>query len=624
MMKLRQGEPVPHKLKSQFKQDLEIAEKWRKEAEEDFAFFNGQHWTDEEEKQLKAQSRPVVTFNRVPPVIDAVCGAQISNRQDISYFPREQGDAQANELLTEAGKWFTDTADTDSAESEAFCHTTIAGMGWTETFIDFDAEQDGKPADECVDPFEMVWDRDAKKKNLKDGRRVCRVRTIPMEEAEEMFPDYECSDLIASWALPSGDTGDTTLIKEPRDRRSENAEGMGDRKEATIVQMQWFENEPYYVIADPMTGEQSEITIEQYTKLSKRFKQLGLSFEAVRLKRKIVKQAFLGNVVLEVGDAPCPYKFSFQCITGKRDHKNKTWYGLVRPMKDPQRWANKWLAQMMHILNSSAKGGVMIEDSAIGDDTADFEQSWARSDAVTILADGALSGGKIQPKPMAQFPAQLQSMTEYAISSIRDVTGVNLELMGLRDSQQAGVLEAHRKQAGMSMLQWLFDALRAYHQAKGRIILHYLQNDLSDGRLIRVTGEKRQQYVPLVKQAAVDYDIIVEDAPTSVNQKEMVWAMVERILPTFKDIMTPEMMIKTLEYSPFPASIVEELTNMLQAPNPQAQQQAAMAAQKMAAELGKDQASAMKDQASAAKYQAEAQATQLETQIKARFPQMAL
>jgi hypothetical protein len=75
-------------------------------------------------------------------------------------------------------------------------------------------------------------------------------------------------------------------------------------------------------------------------------------------------RAFLGNELLQSGDAPIKGRFSWACITGELD-RNKG--PLVRPDQDharPQMWANKWLSQALHILNTTAKGGIVAEEDA--------------------------------------------------------------------------------------------------------------------------------------------------------------------------------------------------------------------------------------------------------------------
>jgi hypothetical protein len=91
-----------------------------------------------------------------------------------------------------------------------------------------------------------------------------------------------------------------------------------------------------------------------------------------------------------------------------------------------------------------------------------------------------------------------------------------LELLGLRDANQAGVLEEHRKQAGMTILASLFDSLRRFRKRQGRVLLYYIMTYLSDGRLVRIVGDEGAKYVPLIRQEGVaQYDVIVDDAPTS-------------------------------------------------------------------------------------------------------------
>src|SRR6185312_14295444 len=104
---------------------------------------------------------------------------------------------------------------------------------------------------------------------------------------------------------------------------------------------------------------------------------------------------------------------------------------------------------------------------------------------------------------------------------IRDTTGINLELLGLVEKEQPGILEHQRKQAGMTVLAGLFDALRRYRKDQGRLLLWYIQSFLSDGRLVRIGGQEQARYVPLVRQPGlVEYDVIVDDTPNSPNLKE--------------------------------------------------------------------------------------------------------
>jgi hypothetical protein len=70
---------------------------------------------------------------------------------------------------------------------------------------------------------------------------------------------------------------------------------------------------------------------------------------------------FLGNEPLQKGPAPIKGRFSWACITGELDRNKGHWFGLVKIMRDPQMWTNKWLSQMLHILNSTAKDGIVAD-----------------------------------------------------------------------------------------------------------------------------------------------------------------------------------------------------------------------------------------------------------------------
>jgi hypothetical protein len=190
---------------------------------------------------------------------------------------------------------------------------------------------------------------------------------------------------------------------------------------------------------------------------------------------------------------------------------------------------------------------------------------------------------------------------EYSISSIRDVSGINLEMLGMREGNQPASLELQRRQSGMTILASLFRSMRSYHFNQGKVMLYFIQNHLSDGRLIKIVGEEGAQYVPLMKQAEAKYDIVVDEGPTSPNQKERVWGMMGA---NFWQL-PPPIQMELLKYSPLPESVVEGVKKAAQqmSEGPQAQM-----AQKMAEiEAQVKQIEGQLKQAQTQKTQAEAQ-----------------
>jgi hypothetical protein len=587
-------------------------------AKEDFKFRDGDQWSDEDKAWLEDQDRAYVEFNRTGVLVDAVVGVEVGNRRVVRYTPRDVNDSKPNEVLTSAAEWFRDLCDAEDEESEAFKDTVTAGMGWTETRLDRKENPDGEPKIERIDPFEMVWDCNAVKANLVDRKRTWRVRKMDIADAMNLLPDADPDELNASWA--DNDSEETKPHSNDREKLYDQGEvdGKIDRM-VTIVALQYKEEETYYkaLINSPDGPQTAELDEAKFKIAEKQ----GAVLKAAKLTRETVKQVFLGKSVLK---KPAPTQtgmFTWHCITGLKDEDKGIFYGIVRRAKSPQRWANKWLTQILHILNSQAKGGVIVDKNAVEDVRA-FEESWAKTEAVTWVKQGKADG--IMPKPMAQFPAGFAQLMQYADEMIVKATGINMELLGIREVNQPGVLEYQRKQAGMGILAVFFDSLRRYRKIQGRVMLNLIQNNLSDGRLIRIVGDDEAKYVPLMKQEGIDkakaeaeqqmmqqapqmimqaieqgmppdqamqqaqqmiaaeiekqfgsmkpvegeYDIIVDDSPTSPNDKEKSWQIIQSMLPMFKDQIGPAQIKVIAKYSPLPISFMEDLDESMNAPPP--------------------------------------------------------
>src|SRR6266550_195518 len=604
-------------LKSHVMADQEASSLWRQTAEDDFGFVAGEQLSTEDKALLDSQQRPHIVFNRVQTILKAVAGMQINGRSEIKFLPRNNNDTAGNEVLSAASKWMADGCDAEDEESEAFRDCAICGMGWTEARFTYDDEAEGMYVEEGIDPREMGWDRTAKKKNLVDRRRTWRIRKMPLSDAMQMFRGKSKNQMDATWAQGGEVVRADKSIEERRIRDGNDSyEEFDDKNEITLVCVEWWEREPYYRVSDPTTNRLIDLDESSHTRLRDGMAKHGMKLDSVMMTRKKYYRAWLGNEYLGGGPAPLGDQFSWACLTAEYDKKKRMFYGLVRVMRDPQMWANKFMSQIMQIMNSTAKGGILAEMSAF-EDQEEAENGYAMPEAITWMADGALSGQKpkIMPKPGQGDASAYVNLLQLAISSIKDVTGINLELLGQQDQNQPGILEHMRKQAGMTVLATLFDSLRRFLKIIGKQRLYLIQTKMSDGRLIRVVGDEYTAAVPLAKEKTTGtFDVIVDDAPTSPNQKEANWAIIQPMLAVFKDqlMSNPQVLIMVMRDSPLPSALVDAIAKIItQASNDpekmqQAQQMKQLTIQHLVADTNKLQSIAEMNDAKAGSSQATA------------------
>jgi hypothetical protein len=196
-----------------------------------------------------------------------------------------------------------------------------------------------------------------------------------------------------------------------------------------------------------------------------------------------------------------------------------------------------------------------------------------------MLKQGALSGQrpKVIPKPPITFPAGLDKLMEFAVSSIRDVVGVNVDMLGSREGQNtSGIQDFQRISQGVTILASLFNSLRRYRKEQGRVLLHFIQKYLSDGRLIRISGREGAQYVPLIKQEGIEqFDVVIDDAPSSPNQRERTFSVLSGLLPGLLQAGIP-IPPEVIEYAPLPQSLIEKWKETLTQAKGPSQEEVAM------------------------------------------------
>lgn len=555
LLGLTDDEALVNEINEHIRDSRNHRSEWRIEARDSYDFFAGIQWDEKDSARLREQGRPPVVFNRIVRTINAVSGIEIQNRQEVTYLPRNvepeapldaTTDTGYADMLNGASKWVRDQNGAEDEESECFVDLLITGEGWTETRMDFDDDPEGMIVKNRLDPLQILVDPRATKKNYADAKWVAYITDMTKAEIKLKWPNLEYIAGKTIW-----NEVETSPHDADNDWRylNDQSHHMSRADKISVVQYQYFVYETQYVIFTP---DGNLITIDE-----KKFKlaRALIEREAIKIvpiKVKAFKQVFIvGNEIAEKNEIGTD--FTLQGMTGLRDRNRRLWFGLVSLMKDPQRWANKWLSQIQFILNSNSKGGLFVETGATTN-MRKLEDNWTSPDSIIELQPGGLS--KIQERGQAQYPDGIDRLLNYAINAINDVPGINLELIGMADRDQPNILEMGRKKAGITILAAFFDALRRYRKRDGRLLGFFIREYIADGRLIRIDGEEGAKYVPLIKdKVAFKYDIVIDEAPTSPNSKEKTFAVLMQLLPVALQSGIP-VPPEILDYMPLPQSVI--------------------------------------------------------------------
>lgn len=597
---------------------------WRLEAKESYDFYAGTQWDTEDAEKLKNQGRTPVVFNRIVRTVNSVKGVEVQNRQEVKYYPRnievnKQGQDQQDpnsptdsgfaDTLNAAAAWAREQCNAEDEESEAFEDLLISGCGFTEMRMDYDIDPQGIIVKDRIDPLDVYVDPDSKKKNFEDAKWIAVVKEMSKREVREMFPDAPDIDSGTLW------NDEDVLVHDQTDEWkyiNNYADQIQRVNKRYIVQYQYYRKENVYIV---LTQDLNIVSFDEkrYGKVKKLIDSQAL--KVIKIKKRVYRQCFLvGNSIQDDVELGCDH-FTIRGMTALRDRNKNTYFGLVALMKDPQRWANKWLSQIQFILNSNAKGGLLVEDGAV-EDIRDLEDDWSSPDSVIRLLPGGLT--KIQQKSPIEYPDGIDRLLNYAIQAITDIPGVNLEMIGMAARDQPIGLEMTRKDAAITVLATFFDSLRRYRKVDGRILAYFIQNYISDGRLIRIVGEDGVQYVPLIKdKVSFEYDVVVDEASTSPNSKDKIFYMLNQILPLAlqSGIPVPK---EILDYMPLPFDLVQKWKQTIvdqSQPDPQQQaiqdnmqkialMLASLEVPKKQAEIAKTQSDTTKNYADAQKAQA--------------------
>jgi hypothetical protein len=477
--------------------------KWKKlhtAAEEDFEFALGKQWSDTDIATLESQGVKALTINKIQPLIYLVSGIERQNRTDLICYPEGKEDSIEAELSTKLVQHLAKVSDFDYKASEQFEDGAICGMGFLEPFIDRTNDiLNGELKWSKNDPFGQCYpDPLFKEYDLSDARFFIKFTSdLSKDQLIELFPDKKA--IIDT--ISDGRIGIDTSTSQT-EQKKDNYGSTGKFSEFEIEEPMYDLVEYYYkkyvtsyVVIDKALGNYQETTDK--SQADAYAQKWGEDGSEIMVKPRSIPEIWCASLVgsTKIDDSKCwsypkwksypfiPF-FAHRVTTPIKD-RDLMLQGIVRSLKDPQVEYNKRRTQILKIINSTANSGWKTPKG-----------SWTDKDAVAKF--GSSPGVILEYDPEKGEPQRIEPPTtpiaherqaEENSNDIREISGINADLLAANESNASGRAMNIRMKQGTMMLQRMMDNNKKSKMLAGKFMLAMLGDLFTVESALKVIGD---------------------------------------------------------------------------------------------------------------------------------------
>tara|TARA_R100000808_G_scaffold1846_2_gene7851 strand:- start:17381 stop:19483 length:2103 start_codon:yes stop_codon:yes gene_type:complete len=507
------------------------------------AYYRGDQWDEFDMQQLDDQGRPALTINTILPTINAVLGEQSTKKADIQFKPRGGGNQDVADVLTRVYAQIADNNKLEWIEAQVFQDGLIQDRGWFDVRIDFDDHVNGEVRITTKDPLDILIDPDAKHYDPRTWNEIFETKWMSLDEIEEVYGQGKADKLrmLAETGTTLG--ADSMEFEEVRygdtdqneygNQMPNDPENARSLRSIRVIERQYYRLENCMFYVDPLTGDQRQVPYGWGKKKRENFAdQYGLDIIEKKI-RKVRWTVSADTVVLF--DDWSPYRH-FTLIPYFPYFRRGRPFGMVRNLLSPQEQLNKITSQELHIVNTTANSGWIVENGSLSGMTADdLEEHGAETGLVLEFNRGSTPPAKIPPN---QIPTGLDRLGQKAAANIKQISGITDAMLGMDSPEVSGVAIQAKQNRGSTMLQVPLTNLAKTRQYLAEKILNLVQSYYTEERIIQVTDES-DPYKPrepvavnvMTPEGEVinnltlgEYDVVVSSAPARDNFDEMQFA----------------------------------------------------------------------------------------------------
>ena len=497
----------------------------------------GEQWSDEDRMVLEEEGRKPYELNEIFDAINAALGHQINNRVDIAFRPRGMGaDDEKATTLSKVAMQIADNNDFRHVESQVTADGFIQQRGYYELRVDYNDNLYGEIRLGSLDGMDVIPDPDGKEYDPDTWADVIISRWLTCDEIEAMYGRKARRKVEESLQYEHGDAdfGEDELDGVRRNKfGDENDLGTGYEDgggeqvvRVRIVDRQHWETAPADVVLYP-TGDIRVLEDASEAQIQAAIRAGGMLFRRPTRRVRWTVSTY-GEVLLH--DDWSPYKHFTVVPYFPFFRRGKT-RGLVDNAVGPQEMLNKALSQYIHILNSTANSGWLVEQNSLSNmSTDDLEEQGATTGIVIEYKHGTKEPKKIEPN---QVPTGVDRLMTLGSEKIRTITGITDALRGQPQSnnQSGKAIQSLQFGSMLSLAVPLDNLARTRHLLASRM-LEMIQQFMDVPQVMRIvdknvdgseeTSELLLNWTDetgevLNNLTVGEYDVVVTEQPNAVT-----------------------------------------------------------------------------------------------------------
>ena len=454
-------------------------------------FYLGEQWDKETLDKLAAEKRPALTINMVLATVNAALGEQIKTAADIRFKPARQGDEDTANAINQTFQYISEQNNLDDLEPLVVADGFIQERGYYDVRMAFDKNLNGDVVVNVENPLDVIPDPDAWDADPSTWSECFITRWLSIEDLEEEFGKKKADKLreLATGINLGRDSleCETPTFGDPTGMEtapSDNAEM--DLQRVRVIERQYYKMRNIAQIVDIESGDVRDLP-EKYQKDKELQHELMRSYSNIvirNIRKKIVRITVTADSTV-LHDDWSIYR-SFTLVPYFPYFRRGNPMGLVRNLISPQELLNKTSSQELHIVNTTANSGWVVQENSLANMDADeLAERGAETGLVVEYKNGYEPPAKIQPN---QIPTGIDRISQKALISIRQISGINESLVGADRADVSGVAIQQRRESGQTQLAVPFKNIARTRKFLARKILELIQDFYDDTRTIYITN----------------------------------------------------------------------------------------------------------------------------------------